>query len=59
MNSTACQIDLIRGNDVTAAQEQFINHWNQHYFGEVAVAKEDWQKRRYIGGCSCAMPTAC
>jgi len=39
MNNTACQIDIIRGNDVTAAQEQFINHWNQYYFGEVAVAK--------------------
>lgn len=39
MNSPACHLDIIRGNDVTRAQEQFINHWNQHYFGEVAVAK--------------------
>lgn len=39
MNSSDCWIDIIRGNEVTPAQEQFINHWNQHYFGEVAVAK--------------------
>jgi GNAT superfamily N-acetyltransferase len=39
MNSPECSIDLIRGNEVTPAQAEFINHWNQHYFGEVAVAK--------------------
>lgn len=32
-------IDIIQGNDLTFAQEQFINQWNQHYFGHVAVAK--------------------
>ena len=32
-------LDVVPGNDVTPAQEQFINHWNQHYFGEVAVSR--------------------
>ena len=39
MNPPAYYLDVMRGNNVTPAQEQFINHWNQCYFGEVAVAK--------------------
>lgn len=25
-----CRTDIICGNDVTPAQAEFINHWNQH-----------------------------
>jgi len=39
MTSPRHHIDIIQGNDLTPAQEQFINRWNQRYFGEVAVAK--------------------
>jgi len=39
MNPPAYYLDVMRGNNVTPAQEQFINHYNQCYFGEVAVAK--------------------
>lgn len=39
MNRPRHHIEIVEGNDFTPAQEQFINHWNQHYFGEVAVVK--------------------
>lgn len=39
MTRPACHLDILQGNDTTPAQTEFINHWNQHYFGEVAVAK--------------------
>ncbi|HBJ86240.1 MAG TPA: hypothetical protein DDZ88_20725 [Verrucomicrobiales bacterium] len=39
MNSPTCHLDIIRGDDVTPAQAEFINRWNQLYFGEVAVAQ--------------------
>ncbi len=32
-------LEVIEGNDLSAEQEEFINYWNQHYFGEIAVAK--------------------
>lgn len=37
--SLSLHLDVLPGNDVTPTQEQFINHWNQHYFGEVAVSR--------------------
>ena len=33
------QLEVRSGNDLTPAQEAFINHWNEHYFGQVAVSK--------------------
>ncbi|MFA6547004.1 MAG: GNAT family N-acetyltransferase [Limisphaerales bacterium] len=39
MNHPGHDLDIIQGNHVTPAQEQFINHWNQRYFGAVAVSK--------------------
>jgi Acetyltransferase (GNAT) domain len=39
MNPPTFHLDVMRGNNVTSAQEQFINHWNQHYFGDVAVSR--------------------
>jgi GNAT superfamily N-acetyltransferase len=32
-------LDVVREQDVTSDQEHFINHWNQHYFGQVSVAR--------------------
>lgn len=39
MKPHSFDLDVLQGNDVTPLQEEFINHWNQHYFGEVAVSK--------------------
>lgn len=33
------QLEVLNGNDLTPAQETFINHWNELYFGEVAVSR--------------------
>lgn len=38
-NSANYHFDVIHEDDATLPQEQFINYWNQHYFGEVAVSK--------------------
>jgi len=38
MNPPSFHLDVLQGNDVTTTQEEFISHWIQHYFGEVAVS---------------------
>ena len=32
-------LKVIRGNELSAAQADFLNHWSEEYFGEVAVSK--------------------
>lgn len=39
MSNPVYECDIISGNSVTLEQEQFVNHWYQRYFGQVAVAK--------------------
>lgn len=33
------RIDLIKGDDLTPAQGEFVNHWSRHFFGDVAVSR--------------------
>lgn len=49
MNSPDGCIDIIRGNEVTAAHEEFINHWNSIALARLRWRK-GWQKPRCIGG---------
>jgi len=39
MASINYEFDLIAGDDMTPTQEEFINHWSQFYFGNVAVSR--------------------
>lgn len=37
MTANKYEIELVEGNNVTPVQEEFINHWSQHFFGNVAI----------------------
>jgi hypothetical protein len=33
-------VDLVKGNDLTASQEAFVNHWSEVYFGTRATSQD-------------------
>ena len=33
-------VDLVKGNDLSASQEAFVNHWSAVYFGALATSHD-------------------